>query len=57
MPKKGENRENVTLKCTKCGEARVRTQKNKRNTPERIEISKYCFRCKCHTTHKESKSA
>lgn len=57
MAKKNENRSNITLKCTKCGEVRIRTQKNRINTPERLEINKYCSKCRIHTPHKESKSA
>ncbi len=57
MAKKNENRANITLKCPKCGEQNYRVQKNKKNDPERMEISKYCPRCKCHTDHKETKGA
>ena len=57
MAKKNENRSDITLKCTKCGEVRIRTQKNRINTPERLEINKYCSKCRTHTPHKESKSA
>ena len=55
MAKKGEARENITLKCSVCGEKNYRTPKNKRNTPERMELSKYCSRCQEHTVHKEEK--
>lgn len=55
MAKKGENRELVTLKCTVCNEKNYRTQKNKKNTTERLELNKYCPRCKKHTAHKEEK--
>ena len=56
MAKKGEARALVTLKCPKCGELNYRVQKNKANDPERMEISKYCPRCKAHTDHKETKN-
>ena len=55
MAKKGENRERITLKGTVCGVKNSRTPKNKRNTPERMELSKYCSRCGQHTVHKEEK--
>ena len=29
--------------------------KNKKNTPDRIELSKYCRFCKKHTVHRETK--
>ena len=31
------------------------TDKNKRNMPEKMEIKKYCPRCKKRTDHKEAK--
>lgn len=55
MAKKGEARELITLKCTACDEENYRTSKNKRNTPDRLEIKKYCPNCKKTTTHKEKK--
>ena len=55
MAKKGENRELVTLKCTVCNEKNYRTSKNKKNTTERLELNKYCPKCRKHTAHKEEK--
>ncbi|MBE6160419.1 MAG: 50S ribosomal protein L33 [Lactobacillales bacterium] len=55
MAKKGENRELVTLKCTVCNEKNYRTPKNKKNTTERLELNKYCSKCRQHTAHKEEK--
>ncbi len=49
------NRQNKTLECTVCGNENYRTNKNVKNTTERLEISKYCSKCKKHTTHKEKK--
>ena len=49
MAKKGENRELVTLKCTVCNEKNYRTPKNKKNTTERLELNKYCSKCRQHT--------
>lgn len=49
------NRNNVTLVCTVCAEENYRESKNKKNTPERLEINKYCSRCQKHTVHKEKK--
>ena len=31
------------------------TDKNKKNTPDRIELKKYCPFCKKHTVHRETK--
>ena len=55
MAKKGENRERVILKCTECKSENYRTEKNKKNTTERLEMNKFCPKCKKTTTHKESK--
>ena len=52
---KNENRVYVTMKCTECGNQLRPTVKNKKNTTERLEIKKYCPKCKKHTNHKEKK--
>ena len=60
MAKKG-NRVQVILECTEhkesgaAGMSRYITTKNKKNTTERLELSKYCSRCQKHTVHKEKK--
>jgi large subunit ribosomal protein L33 len=54
----------ITLECTECrtnpakrtsGVSRYTSQKNKRNTPGRMEIKKFCRHCNQHTVHKETK--
>jgi len=55
MAKKGEARQRITLKCTVCGNENYRTEKNKRNTTERLELNKFCANCKKSTLHKEEK--
>lgn len=35
-------REGITLACTECKRRNYRTNKNKKNTTERIEMMKYC---------------
>ena len=55
MAKKGEARERITLKCTVCSEKNYRTEKNKKNTTERLELNKFCSRCRKTTAHKEEK--
>lgn len=54
---KNENRAYLGLKCTECGFNRRPTIKNKKNTTEKLEISKYCPKCKKQTTFKETKLA
>lgn len=48
-------RQIITLACEKCKRRNYTTNKNKKNDPERIELSKYCPFCKQHTMHKETK--
>ena len=55
MAKKGENRERITLECTSCKSKNYRTEKNKKNTTERLELNKYCPKCNQSTNHKETK--
>lgn len=55
MAKKG-NRISVILECTeKPGSSRYMTQKNKKNTPDRLVIKKYNPVLKKVTEHKEIK--
>ena len=48
-------RTKITLECTECKERNYDNYMNKKNDPDRIEMKKYCPRCKKHTTHKETK--
>ncbi len=52
---KNENRSYVTLKCTVCGEELRCTSKSKKNTPDRLEVKKYCKNCHKHQIVKEKK--
>ena len=54
----------ITLECTECrsnpakrspGVSRYTTEKNRRNTTERLEIKKFCPHCNKMTPHKEIK--
>ena len=45
----------LTLACTVCKERTYLTEKNKRNDPDRLEIKKYCPRCRVHRSHREAK--
>ncbi len=46
----------LLLQCTECKERNYSTMKNKKNTAEKLELSKYCSRCRKHTVHKETKA-
>ena len=45
----------VTLACTECKRRNYTTKKNKTNTPDRIELKKYCSWCGHHTLHRETR--
>jgi len=45
----------ITLACTQCHERNYTTEKNRRNDPGRLELRKYCPRCRTHTLHRETK--
>ena len=59
--KKKDARTEVTLECTVCKSDRgvskenYRVEKSKVNTPDRLELNKYCPTCRKHTIHKEKK--
>ena len=52
---KKENRIVITLACTECRERNYTSSKNRTNDPGRIEIKKFCPRCRTHTLHREAK--
>jgi len=45
----------IRLACVECRERTYTTEKNRRNDPGRIELQKYCPRCRTHTLHREAK--
>jgi large subunit ribosomal protein L33 len=45
----------ITLECTQCKNRNYRTTKNRRNTPDRLELKKYCRTCRTHTPHRETR--
>lgn len=47
----------ITLRCEECKERNYTTTKTKGMIQQRIklEVQKYCSRCKKHTAHKEIK--
>ncbi len=61
MAKQKEDRVQVILECTEQknsgvpGMSRYVTEKNRRNTPDRIELKKYNPYLNKHTIHKEIK--
>jgi len=59
--KRNAARQVVTLECTEqretgvAGMSRYTTQKNKKNTPKRMELKKYNPYLRRHTVHREIK--
>ena len=45
----------ITLACSECKQRNYDMMKNKKNTPDRLELNKYCRFCRKHTLHKETK--
>jgi len=50
-----EDRIIIALACQECKERTYSTSKNKKNDPDRLELRKYCPRCRRHTAHREAK--
>ncbi|MCP3678100.1 MAG: 50S ribosomal protein L33 [Deltaproteobacteria bacterium] len=48
-------RDIITLACGECKRRNYTTTKNKRTTPDRLTLEKYCRFCRKHTAHKETK--
>lgn len=57
MAKKSKGaRENIILDCTEApGTSRYATTKNKRNTPDRLELKKYNASLRKYTVHREKR--
>nr|YP_010865703.1 ribosomal protein L33 [Frullania muscicola]BEG72875.1 ribosomal protein L33 [Frullania muscicola] len=64
MAKSKEIRVTINLECIDCeqnlkkksqGISRYTTRKNRRNTPMRLELKKFCRYCGNHTIHREIK--
>jgi large subunit ribosomal protein L33 len=53
--KKGELRTLIHLACVQCREQTYMSTKNRKNDPQRLELKKFCPRCRMHTVHREAK--
>ena len=47
--KKKDVRPVITLQCSECKNRNYTTEKNRRNDPGRMELSKFCSHCRKHT--------
>ncbi|MBI4858778.1 MAG: 50S ribosomal protein L33 [Candidatus Riflebacteria bacterium] len=48
-------RKQITMACTTCQSRNYSTFKNKKTTTERLELKKFCRRCRAVVVHKETK--
>ncbi|MBN1689957.1 MAG: 50S ribosomal protein L33 [Dehalococcoidia bacterium] len=55
MAKKGDARSVVYMACVTCQERNYTSEKNKKNDSQRLELKKYCPRCRSHQLHRETK--
>ncbi|HEY1095043.1 50S ribosomal protein L33 [Glycomyces luteolus] len=55
MAKATDVRPKITMACVECKERNYVTKKNRRNHPDRLELKKYCPKCKVSRTHKETR--
>lgn len=53
MARKQGNRIHVTMACSECRERTYLTSKNRRNDTGRLELNKFCPRCRVHRVHRE----
>jgi large subunit ribosomal protein L33 len=55
MAGKKDVRPVIALACSQCKQRNYMTEKNRRNDSGRLELKKYCPRCRTHTVHRETK--
>jgi large subunit ribosomal protein L33 len=52
---KKKKKDFVKLQCTDCKEINYHPHKSKGLKEEKLELKKFCKRCRKHTAHKETK--
>ncbi len=48
-------RDKITLACEECKQRNYDTYKNKKNTPDRLQLKKFCRFCRKQTSHRETR--
>ena len=48
-------RDKILLECVDCEKIRYASTKNKRTTPDRLELKKFCSFCRKHVLFREVK--
>ena len=56
MARKSAVRTVINLSCETCGIRLYTSEKNRRNSPDRIELKKYCKTCRSDKKFKEVRS-
>ncbi len=52
---KKEDRQTILMACTECRARNYATSKNRRNDPDRLELTKFCPRCRVRRVHREAR--
>ncbi|MEZ5159336.1 MAG: 50S ribosomal protein L33 [Marmoricola sp.] len=52
--KSSDVRPKITLACVDCKERNYITKKNRRNDPDRMEMNKFCPRCRKHRSPRDA---
>ncbi|MFH1854975.1 MAG: 50S ribosomal protein L33 [bacterium] len=55
MAKKGTRLSNLPLECSKCGRRNYVSSRSNIQPVKKLDMKKFCQKCKEHTQHKESK--
>ena len=50
---KKTNRPIINLACTDCRQRNYTSTKNRQKDPQRLELNKFCSRCRGHRVHRE----
>lgn len=45
----------IKLQCTGCRQVNYNSRRNKKTVKEKLEMKKYCKKCRKHIKHKETK--
>ncbi len=53
--KQHDVRPKITMACVECKDRNYITKKNRRNDPDRMELTKFCRKCGRHTAHRETR--
>lgn len=48
-------KKSIRLECSECKEINYLTKKNSKKHPERLELNKFCSKCRNVKPHKETK--